>query len=189
MDISKAADRVWTKNGGGRSCNMQAAAEETVTCKQRRRSGGSACCGGRKKMSDDILNLDNEMTFALYACSKGLIQKYSPVLERLGLTYTSYLAMLALWEHDRVSISELGKKLYLDSGTLTPLLKKMERQGLIVRERSGEDERVVYISLTEAGRRLRDRAERMISALKSSLPENNTLAEALKKLLPYLYGV
>ena len=184
---NRTARRKPLRRSGGSACcggKMSRAASQTAA-KQRR----AASCGGRKKMSDDILNLDNEMTFALYACSKGLIQKYSPVLERLGLTYTSYLAMLALWEHDRVSISELGKKLYLDSGTLTPLLKKMERQGLIVRERSGEDERVVYISLTEAGRRLRDRAERMISALKSSLPENNTLAEALKKLLPYLYGV
>ena len=184
--MSRAASQTAAKKRRAASCGGKMSRTASQTAAKQRRA---ASCGGRKKMSDDILNLDNEMTFALYACSKGLIQKYSPVLERLGLTYTSYLAMLALWEHDRVSISELGKKLYLDSGTLTPLLKKMERQGLIVRERSGEDERVVYISLTEAGRRLRDRAERMISALKSSLPENNTLAEALKKLLPYLYGI
>lgn len=142
-------------------------------------------------MGDDILKLDNEMAFALYACSKGIIQKYNPVLESIGLTYTSYLAMLALWEHDKISISELGKRLYLDSGTLTPLLKKMEKQGLIVRERSESDERIVCISLTPYGIQLRERANRLISNLKDSMriPENNSLFNALKKMLPHLYGI
>lgn len=109
---------------------------------------------------DELLKLDNEVGFALYACSKGLIRKYNPVLEGLGLTYTSYLVMLALWERDGISVSELGKKLYLDSGTLTPLLKKMEKQGLLQRRRDETDERVVLILLTPKGRALQAKTER-----------------------------
>ncbi len=139
--------------------------------------------------NDDALNLENEIGFALYACSKGWIQKYSPVLERLNLTYTSYLTMLALWEQDKISVSELGKKLYLDSGTMTPLLKKMEKQGFISRDRSEFDERVVFIQLTEKGRALHKQATKLLSTLKESLGtmENNSWAEGLKQLLPKLY--
>ena len=139
----------------------------------------------------DLLKLDNDIAFALYACSKGLIRKYNPVPESLGLTYTSYLAMLSLWEKDRQSIGELGKSLFLDSGTLTPLLKKMEKQGLILRERGEEDERVVYIYLTPKGKALRERANELISALKTTMRlfEDKNLFEGLKELLPLLYGI
>ena len=139
----------------------------------------------------DLLKLDNDIAFALYACSKGLIRKYNPVLESLGLTYTSYLAMLSLWEKDRQSIGELGKSLFLDSRTLTPLLKKMEKQGLILRERGEEDERVVYISLTPKGKALRERANELVSALKTTMRlfEDKNLFEGLKELLPLLYGI
>lgn len=105
------------------------------------------------------LALDNQLCFALYVCSKEIIRKYNPILEPLGLTYTSYITLLGLWEKDNVTIKELGSRLFLDSGTLTPLLKKMEGQGLITRTRSKEDERTVYISLTEEGRNLRRKCE------------------------------
>ncbi len=102
------------------------------------------------------LSLDNQICFALYVCSKEIIRKYNPILEPLGLTYTSYITLLGLWEKDNVTIKELGSRLFLDSGTLTPLLKKMESQGLITRNRSKEDERTVYIKLTEQGKALRE---------------------------------
>ncbi len=139
--------------------------------------------------SDELLKLDNEVGFALYACSKGLIRKYNPILDRLGLTYTSYLVMLALWEKDGVSVGELGKKLYLDSGTLTPLLKKMERQGLLLRQRDSEDERVVLIALTQKGRDLKAKTENTVSTLSNTLRllRESTLFTDLKRLLGELY--
>ncbi len=103
------------------------------------------------------LALDNQICFALYVCSKEIIRKYNPILEPLGLTYTSYITLLGLWEKDNVTIKELGSRLFLDSGTLTPLLKKMEGQGLIKRTRSKEDERTVFITLTEEGKQLREK--------------------------------
>lgn len=141
--------------------------------------------------NDELLKLDNEVGFALYACSKGLIRKYNPVLERLGLTYTSYLVMLALWEQDGVSVSELGKKLYLDSGTLTPLLKKMEKQGLVLRRRDESDERVVLIALTQKGRELKARTERTVASLNSTLRliRESSLFNDLKRLLGELYEI
>lgn len=142
-------------------------------------------------VNDELLKLDNEVGFALYACSKGLIRKYNPVLERLGLTYTSYLVMLALWEQDGVSVSELGKKLYLDSGTLTPLLKKMEKQGLLLRRRDDEDERVVLIALTPKGRGLQAKTERTVAALNNTLRllRESSLFSDLKRLLGELYEI
>lgn len=139
--------------------------------------------------SDELLKLDNEVGFALYACSKGLIRKYNPILDRLGLTYTSYLVMLALWEKDGVSVGELGKKLYLDSGTLTPLLKKMERQGLLLRQRDSEDERVVLIALTQKGRDLKAKTENTVSTLSNTLRllRESSLFTDLKRLLGELY--
>ena len=98
------------------------------------------------------LALDNQLCFALYVCSKEIIRKYSPFLEPLGLTYTSYITLLCLWEKDNVTVKELGSRLFLDSGTLTPLLKKMEGQGLINRCRGGSDERTVFIKLTKDGK-------------------------------------
>ena len=113
-------------------------------------------------MSDNINNqeynplaLDNQLCFALYVCSKEIIRKYTPILEPKGLTYTSYITLLCLWEKDDVTVKELGERLFLDSGTLTPLLKKMETQGLITRTRGGKDERTVYIKLTEKGRAIK----------------------------------
>lgn len=102
-------------------------------------------------MNYDQLKLDNQLCFALYACSKEVTRLYKPVLDPLGLTYTQYLVMMALWENDNLSVSELGQQLFLASNTLTPLLKKMEAQNLITRTRSTVDERSVHVRLTQAG--------------------------------------
>jgi MarR family transcriptional regulator, organic hydroperoxide resistance regulator len=107
---------------------------------------------------DDALKLDNQLCFALYVCSKEIIRKYKPILDPLGLTYTGYITLLALWEEDNVTVKDLGKRLYLDSGTLTPLLKKLEASGYIERERSSTDERNVVIKLTIQGRDLKLKA-------------------------------
>ena len=103
------------------------------------------------------LALDNQLCFALYVCSKEIIRKYTPLLEPLGLTYTAYITLLCLWEKDNVPVKELGARLFLDSGTLTPLLKKMEGQGLVTRSRSGKDERTVYIQLTKEGKAMKQK--------------------------------
>ncbi len=110
---------------------------------------------------DEMLKLDNQLCFALYVCSKEIIRKYKPILEPLGLTYTGYITLLALWERDEVTVKDLGNRLYLDSGTLTPLLKKLESQGYIERIRSTLDERNVLIKLTTAGRDLKTKAYRI----------------------------
>lgn len=107
---------------------------------------------------DEVLKLDNQLCFALYVSSKEIIKKYKPLLDPLGLTYTSYITLLALWEKDHITVKELGKRLYLDSGTLTPLLKKLEAKGLLTRKRNKEDERTVYVTLTQEGRDLKTSA-------------------------------
>lgn len=107
---------------------------------------------------EEMLRLDNQLCFALYVCSKEIIKKYKPILEPLGLTYTGYITMLALWEEDGLTVKDLGNKLYLDSGTLTPLLKKLEAQDYITRIRSSNDERNVVITLTDKGLNLKSQA-------------------------------
>ena len=106
----------------------------------------------------EALRLENQLCFPLYACSREVIKRYKPCLDKLDLTYTQYIAMMVLWERKSVTVKELGSFLYLDSGTLTPLLKKMEAKGLITRRRSGEDERSLIVRLTEKGEKLRDEA-------------------------------
>jgi DNA-binding MarR family transcriptional regulator len=107
---------------------------------------------------DDPLRLDRQLCFPLYAASNLMTRLYRPILAQLGLTYPQYLAMLVLWEADPVSVGDLGGRLHLDSGTLTPLLKRLEASGLVTRMRDPEDERRVLIGLTAAGRALRERA-------------------------------
>lgn len=108
--------------------------------------------------SNEILKLDNQICFAFYACSREITKLYRPALEKLGLTYTQYVTMLSLWEQDHVTVTALGNKLYLDSGTLTPLLKKLEAAGHITRTRDRNDERSVLVELTEQGRALKENA-------------------------------
>ena len=104
------------------------------------------------------LSLDNQLCFALYACSRETTRRYAPLLAKLDLTYTQYIAMMVLWEREPVSVKELGARLRLDSGTLTPMLKKMEAKGLVNRCRDAADERRLVVSLTQKGRALRELA-------------------------------
>lgn len=137
-----------------------------------------------------MLLLDNQLCFALYSTSLAMTKMYKPLLEELGLTYPQYLAMLVLWERDGLMVSELGERLYLDSGTLTPLLKRLEASGFISRIRDVEDERRVHITLTSSGRRLKTRAAKIpgciLSASQCFLPELMNLTsqvQALRKKL------
>lgn len=112
-------------------------------------------------MSDDQLRLDQMLCFAIYACSREMTKLYRPLLDEVGLTYPQYLVMLVLWEERSATVKHLGERLYLDSGTLTPLLKRLEQAGLVSRARSRDDERVVVISLTEQGEALKQRANKI----------------------------
>ena len=112
-------------------------------------------------MSDhiyDALKLKNQLCFPLYACSREIIRQYKPFLDEIDLTYTQYITMMVLWEEKSLTVKELGERLFLDSGTLTPLLKKLEGKGLLTRKRSEKDERSLIVSITEAGEQLKERA-------------------------------
>ena len=106
----------------------------------------------------DALKLENQLCFPLYACSKEIVRKYKPFLDELDLTYTQYIAMMVLWEHRQISVKDMGALLYLDSGTLTPVLKKLEQKGYLVRARDSEDERVLNVTITELGEKLKEDA-------------------------------
>ena len=110
-------------------------------------------------MSDQALRLDNQICFPLYAAARAMMQAYQPLLGKLGLTYPQYLVLMVLWEEDGQSVKALGERLYLDSGTLTPLLKRMEEASLVRRVRAAHDERVVEVFLTAEGKRLKKRAQ------------------------------
>lgn len=105
------------------------------------------------------LKLSNQLCFPLYACAKEVVRSYTPFLEPLGLTYTQYVAMMVLWEHHSIGVKEMGELLFLDSGTLTPMLKKMEQRGWLTRERSKSDERRVVVTITPEGEQLQERAQ------------------------------
>ena len=111
------------------------------------------------KRPDNMLALDNQLCFALYSASLAMTKTYKPLLDKLGLTYPQYLVMLVLWQEDGLLVKTIGEKLFLDSGTLTPLLKRLEASGLIVRARDLEDERQVRITLSREGRALKRRAQ------------------------------
>lgn len=111
-------------------------------------------------MSDD-LKLERQLCFPLYACAKGVVGKYKPFLNEIGLTYTQYIAMMVLWEKKSVNVKTLGESLMLDSGTLTPLLKKLEEKGLVTRERASDDERNLAVALTQEGQQLKRKAEKI----------------------------
>jgi DNA-binding MarR family transcriptional regulator len=128
---------------------------------------------------DDLLRLDSQLCFLLYATTRAVTQAYGPLLEPLGLTYPQYLTMLALWESDGPTVGGLGQRLYLDSGTLTPLLKRLEALGLVERTRSTDDERVVHIHLTASGRRLRAKAEGVPTAMFCATGLSGASAERL----------
>ena len=133
-----------------------------------------------------MLKLDNQLCFALYSTSLAMTKVYKPLLDALGLTYPQYLAMLVLWERDGLTVSEMGERLYLDSGTLTPLLKRLEVGGFISRLRAADDERRVYITLTAAGRKLKLKANAIpgciLSASECSFPELTLLTRQVQAL-------
>ena len=135
----------------------------------------------------DKLLLDNQLCFPLYACSKEVVGSYRPYLDKLDLTYTQYISLLVLWEHGSYSVKELGSRLYLDSGTLTPVLKSLESKGLVKRERSKEDERSVIVTVTPEGYALRDKAlsipEKVGCGIKLEPSEAVELYRLLHKIL------
>jgi len=133
-----------------------------------------------------MLQLDNQLCFALYSTSLAMTKLYKPLLDELGLTYPQYLAMLVLWEKDGLMVSELGERLCLDSGTLTPLLKRLEASGLVSRLRDVADERRVHITLSPAGRKLKALAAKIpgciLTASQCSIPELTTLTKQVQAL-------
>ncbi|MBR5231258.1 MAG: winged helix-turn-helix transcriptional regulator [Clostridia bacterium] len=135
----------------------------------------------------DVLKIENQMCFPLYACSREIIKMYKPYLDLVDLTYTQYITMLILWEQGSATAKELGDRLYLDSGTLTPLLKKLESKKLVKRCRSKEDERSLIVTLTEEGVALREKAMEiplgMSKCVKLTPEERTTLRALLDKLL------
>lgn len=139
------------------------------------------------RQENSILKLENQICFPLYAASRDVIKRYKPYLDDMGLTFTQYITMIVLWEEKTVTVKELGKRLYLDSGTLTPLLKKMEAKGLITRKRSFEDERNLIVTVTEEGERLKEMAdgvpEKILACSEISLEEAVTLRALLLKIL------
>ena len=106
----------------------------------------------------DALKLENQLCFPLYACAKEIVRAYKPYLERLDITYTQYITMMVLWEHRELRVKEVGERLFLDSGTLTPVLKKLEEKGFVSRRRSDTDERDVIVALTKGGEALKKKA-------------------------------
>lgn len=134
----------------------------------------------------DLLRLDEQLCFSLYAASRAMTAAYAPVLEPLGVTYPQYLVLLVLWEKDGLRVSHIGERLHLDSATLTPLLKRLEAQGLVARTRSTADERVVEVHLTAEGRGLRRKAadvpKRMLERAGLSVESAVTLRRTLRQL-------
>ena len=136
----------------------------------------------------DALKLDNQLCFPLYACSREIIRQYKPFLDELDLTYTQYIVMMVLWERRSVTAKELGECLYLDSGTLTPLLKKMEGKGLLSRARSAQDERNLIVTITEAGEALKDQAVKVPALMARCSPLEPQEAMTLYRLLYKMLG-
>ncbi|MDP4300247.1 MarR family winged helix-turn-helix transcriptional regulator [Leptothrix discophora] len=137
-------------------------------------------------LPDDFLRLDQQLCFALYSASLAMTKVYRPLLDALGLTYPQYLVMLVLWERGSASVGELGERLNLDSGTLTPLLKRLEQQGRLARERNAVDERRVDVRLTEEGLALREQARqippRILEGVGCTVDELGSLTRRLQAL-------
>lgn len=135
----------------------------------------------------DALRLENQLCFPLYAASREVIKRYHPYLTELGLTYTQYIAMMVFWAEGKISVKELGQKLFLDSGTLTPVLKSLEEKGYVMRRRSPEDERVLIVEITESGETLKERAisipEQIAGCVKLDTEEAMQLYKLLYKVL------
>lgn len=135
----------------------------------------------------DILKLENQLCFPLYACAKEIVRQYKPILDEFDLTYTQYITMMVMWERKELNVKELGEYIYLDSGTLTPVLKKLETKGYIKRNRSKNDERNLLVVLTEKGENLREQALKIPAkvgqCINLELEEINLLRKLLNKML------
>ena len=138
----------------------------------------------------ECLKLSKQLCFPLYACSREMIKLYKPFLDELGLTYTQYITLMVLWEHKAMTVKALGQDLYLDSGTLTPLLKKLEEKGLVTRRRSDLDERNLIVTITELGESMKDRAlhipEEMTKCITLPREDIRELYRMLHQLLEYV---
>ena len=143
-----------------------------------------------KQEDFDPLKLQNQLCFPMYACAKEIVRKYRPYLDELGITYTQYITMMVMWEHEKIISTDLSAYLHLDYGTLTPVLKKLETMGMIKRKRAAKDERLLEIELTDAGRGLREKAGhipgKMSGLLGLSAKEAKTLYDLLYKTLAYM---
>jgi DNA-binding MarR family transcriptional regulator len=137
----------------------------------------------------EILKLENQLCFPLYAAAKAMVKRYAPFLNEIRLTYTQYITMMVMWEYKTISVKELGNRLYLDSGTLTPLLKRLESKKLISRERATTgDERFVYISVTPDGIRLKKKAIKIPQEMGKCISLDPNEAQTLYSLLHKLLG-
>lgn len=134
----------------------------------------------------EIIKLENQICFPLYALSREVIKLYKPILDKFNLTYTQYVTMLVMWEEEKIIFKDLGKKLHLDSGTLTPVLKKLESMDLIIKYRTKEDDRVVIVELTEKGRLLKDDILEVPEKLYCQFKGNQETLITLKKSLDEL---
>ncbi|MBS4539426.1 MarR family transcriptional regulator [Clostridium sp. D2Q-11] len=134
----------------------------------------------------DALKLENQLCFSLYALSREVIKMYKPLLKEFNLTYTQYITMMVIWEEEKIIFKELGKKLYLDSGTLTPVLKKLESKGLIIKYRNKEDDRVVTVELTKEGRDLREKIIEVPEKIYCEFKDEEDNLVSLKKYLDSL---
>ncbi len=135
---------------------------------------------------DELLKLENQLCFPLYAAARQVVSLYTPHLKKLGLTYTQYIVFLVLWERDGIAVGELGRRLYLDNGTLTPLLKKLESAGYVTRSRDTADERVVTIALTDEGRAMKEKAKEIPLKVGSCIHLSEQEAQGLYALLYHL---
>ena len=136
----------------------------------------------------DALKLKNQICFPLYACSKEIVKAYKPYLDELDLTYTQYITMMVMWEHRVLRVKEIGKCLFLDSSTLTPLLKRLEEKGYVARKRSEHDERDLIVTLTDSGEALKERAVTVPERLSACVELDPQKAQALYALLYEVLG-
>lgn len=134
----------------------------------------------------DALQLNNQLCFPLYACAKEIVRRYTPLLEPLGLTYTQYITMMVLWEHKHMRSRQIGELLFLDSGTLTPVLKRLEEKGYLTRCRASDDERNLWVCVTEEGELLHDQAKGIPMQVASQVAMSEEDAAALHRLLHQL---
>lgn len=137
---------------------------------------------------EDSLKLENQLCFPLYACSKEVIRRYKPILDKLDLTYTQYITMMVLWEYGSINVKKLGDMLFLDSGTLTPVLKKLESKEYISRDRDNNDERNVIISITKKGKKLKEDAMAVPGEIGKCINLSRDEAIELYRLLYKLLG-